>query len=309
MDKRFVHTVALISVCLLSIPLFLSGSIYAQSSGVIINVDGSITGTDNIQKNGDLYMLTGNISGGLQIQKDGITLDGAGFAIFGNGNGIGINISLNSGDLPVSRSIEALIIKNLVIENFTHGVYISNSGSNIFYGNTITGCQSGFWISGESKNDLLYNNFQDNVDGISFNFASGNNTVSHNNMVNSGITVWQSIQPWVDKNFWNDYIVKYPAATEIGNSGIGNTPYVYSSLNNFTDNNPLIREVSTSNIEFPTLTTPAATVNSTISMPLPTIEPLDQVLIGYFLAAVALLFVGLLFVAFLAFIKRRIKAK
>jgi hypothetical protein len=51
-------------------------------------------------------------------------------------------------------------------------------------------------------------------------------------------------------NYWSDYSTKYPHASEIGYSGIGNTPYVVSpSYSEFdpiayVDNFPLIRPFS-----------------------------------------------------------------
>ena len=49
----------------------------------------------------------------------------------------------------------------------------------------------------------------------------------------------------MDRNYWSDYLTKYPNAKEIGNSGIWDTPYNYGgSLGDFTDNHPLIEPVS-----------------------------------------------------------------
>ncbi len=33
----------------------------------------------------------------------------------------------------------------------------------------------------------------------------------------------------VDRNYWSDYLTKYPNATEIGSTGIGDTPYVFNA--------------------------------------------------------------------------------
>jgi len=292
MNRRIVLALVLVAVCLLLVYIFTSQSVNAQSvSGATINPDGSITGTNSIQRDGDTYRLTGNISGGLQIQKTGVIIDGAGYALIGDGTGRGIDLSINSGELPVFRSIETLTVKNLIITDFLYCVYIANSGSNIFYANTVTNCGTGFWITGDSNNDILYNTIQDNIDGVFINSATGNNMISHNNLINSGITVWHSTQPSVDKNYWNDYLPKYPTAIEIGNSGIGDIPYAYDSINNFTDNHPLIRPISTSNIEFPPeipsktgVPTPTATVAvvgsilncpATLSVSGPSAQPLE----------------------------------
>jgi len=282
----------------------------AQSTiGAIINSDGSVIGTSLIERNGDIYVFTGNISGGLQIQKSNITLNGAGFAIIGNNAGRGIDFSVNSENPSVSLSVENVTITNLIIKDFVTGVYAVNSGSNTFYGNIVSNCEVGFWISGSSNNGILYNTIQDNIDGIAINFATGNNVVSRNNMINSGVNVWQSAQPIIYKNYWNDYIVKYPNAKEIGNSGVGDTPYTYDALNNFTDNQPLIQPISI-DVEMPIITptsTSTPTVSPTSTVPLgmiPPEAPLDQVIIGYILAGVLLLVVVLIFITILRLMKR-----
>jgi len=247
MNKRIVLTLTLVSICLLSVYIFASQFVSAQSTaGAIINSDGSITGSSLIERNGDVYTLTGNISGGLQIQKTGITINGAGFALIGDGNGRGIDLSSNLGEQSVYSSVENVTVKNLVITDFTYGFYIGNSGSNIFYGNTVVNSEAAFWISGDSNNAILYNNIQDNVDGVSITYASGNNMISHNNLIDSGLTIWQSTQPIVDKNYWNDYTTKYPTAMEVGNSGVGDTPYTYDIINNYADKHPLMQPVATS---------------------------------------------------------------
>jgi parallel beta-helix repeat protein len=139
----------------------------AQSTiGAIINSDGSVIGTSLIERNGDIYVFTGNISGGLQIQKSNITLNGAGFAIIGNNAGRGIDFSVNSENPSVSLSVENVTITNLIIKDFVTGVYAVNSGSNTFYGNIVSNCEVGFWISGSSNNGILTILLQDNIAGI-----------------------------------------------------------------------------------------------------------------------------------------------
>ena len=101
MNKRIVLTLTLVSI--VCFPLhFASQFVSAQSTaGAILNSDGSITWSSLIERNGDVYTLTGNISGGLQIQKTGITINGAGFALIGDGNGRGIDLSSNLGEQSV----------------------------------------------------------------------------------------------------------------------------------------------------------------------------------------------------------------
>jgi hypothetical protein len=39
-------------------------------------------------------------------------------------------------------------------------------------------------------------------------------------------------------NYWSDYLTKYPNASEVGNTGIGDTPYIIDANN--VDNFPLM---------------------------------------------------------------------
>jgi len=308
MDKRIIF-VSIIFICIFSMYAIIYQPVTAQSTtGAIINSDGSVNGTHLIERNGDIYVLTGNISGGLQIQKSNITINGAGFAIIGNNAGRGIDLSVNSDTSSVSLPVENVTITNLIINDFITGICAVNSGSNTFYGNMVANCEVGFWISGRSNNGILYNTIQDNIDGIAINFATGNNIVSRNNLINNGVNVWQSAQPIIYKNYWNDYITKYPNAVEIGNSGVGDTPYIYDVLNNFTDSQPLMQPISI-DIEMPIITpsttTPIVSPTSTVPLGmLPPDAPLGQVIIGYILAGVLLLVVVLILITILRLMKR-----
>ena len=81
------------------------------------------------------------------------------------------------------------------------------------------------------------------------NYEANYNTVTENNLLNSGVIVWLSGYETVDKNYWSDYLTRYPNATEIDNIGIGNTPYVFDTAQNgsgtvyYQDNHPLMKPV------------------------------------------------------------------
>jgi parallel beta-helix repeat protein len=211
---------------------------------VYISDDGSVVGTNTIQRNGDVYTLTANISGGIQVQKSNIVIDGAGYAAKGNGEyGRGIDLSNGVGQDPSRTEINNVTVKNLKIIHCYYAISSENTHNNTFIGNYIEDCDTGFWITGSSNNTLRYNTVKDCVTGISINYA-GMNVITENNIINNSLLVWLSTEPMVDRNYWNDYLTKYPNAKEIGNSGIWNTPYDYGgSLGNFTDNHPLIEPV------------------------------------------------------------------
>ena len=86
------------------------------------------------------------------------------------------------------------------------------------------------------------------VAAISFDYG-GNATLTENNLTGNFL-VWLSLGGSADRNYWSDYLTKYPNATEIDNSGIGNQPYVYAAVQNYTqtiycqDNHPLMKPVA-----------------------------------------------------------------
>jgi len=221
----------------------------AQSVGsIIIDSDGSVIGTSSIHRNGDVYTLIGNLSAGIQVQRSNIIIDGDGYTIQGtSGYEIGVFLSNNVGQDPSRSLISNVTIKNLKIINCYYAIDCSNTNNNTFIGNYIENCDTGFWIIGSSNNTLMYNTVKDCATGISINY-SGFNIITENNIINNRLSVWLSTEPYVDMNYWSDYLTKYPNAKEIEMSGFYNlfwdTPYNYGgSLGNFTDNHPLINPI------------------------------------------------------------------
>lgn len=86
--------------------------IKAQSVDIIvINADGSVTGTNSIQQVGNTYTLTANITDSIQVQKSNIAIDGAGFAI----TGTGIDLTNGVFENPTNPTINNVTITNLII--------------------------------------------------------------------------------------------------------------------------------------------------------------------------------------------------
>jgi hypothetical protein len=260
-------------------------SVNAQFLGsVYIVADGSVVGTNTIQRNGNIYTLTGNISGGIQVQKSDIVIDGAGYTVQGNG-GVGIDLSNGIGQDPSRSTISNITIENLRIVNCSNGVFTNGGGNNTFYNDYVANCSRsqggfGFFLLGCSYNNISYCTF-DNESIISMDYQANYNTVTENNLMNSGILVWLSGYETVDKNYWSDYFTKYPNATEIDSSGIGNTPYVFYTAQNgsipviYQDNHPLINPISSLPISTPTPTQTSSPISTSTPSPSPsqTIEP------------------------------------
>ncbi len=72
-------------------------------------------------------------------------------------------------------------------------------------------------------------------------------------------------------NFWSDYKLRYPNATEIDNSGIGNTPYFINTVN--IDHYPLLHYGTFSmTAPTPTSTSNPTPIHTDSSSPSPPIE-------------------------------------
>jgi hypothetical protein len=127
----------------------------------------------------------------------------------------------------------------LYIESGSIGT--NGGGNDTFYNDYIPSIQF--------LGDCINNNITFcSVAAISFDYG-GNATMTENN-ISGNILVWLSFGGSADRNYWSDYLTKYPNATEIDNSGIGNQPYVYATVQNYTqtiycqDNHPLMKPVA-----------------------------------------------------------------
>jgi parallel beta-helix repeat protein len=233
--------VTLILTVVLILSLFAFQHVKAESNGTIyIRADGSLEGTDKIQCNGNVYTLTGNISFGIQVQKSYVVIDGAGYTIDGNGEEVGIDLSNGRGQDPSRTQINNITVKNLQIINCYSGIGNENTNNNTFIGNYVAGCDTGFWIIGSHNNTLTYNTIKDCVTGISINYGSSGNVIVENNIISSW-SVWLSPAPMVDRNYWGDYLTRFPNAKEIDNSGVWDTPYSHGGA--VIDYHPLVKPV------------------------------------------------------------------
>jgi hypothetical protein len=220
------------------------------TSSIVINPDGSVTGTYSIQQVGSTYTLTGNISGNIHVERSNIVINGSGYWLNGNG---GVGIALNDLNSYPTISVSNVTIENLHITDCSNGIFSNGGGNNTFYGDDFSNFeQAGFAIE---LMDCSYNNISyctvDSGSLISMDYSANLNTVTECNLPSYGILVWLSGSETVDRNYWSDYSTKYPNATEVDHSGVGNTPYVFYTVKNngtlldvFEDTHPLMKPVA-----------------------------------------------------------------
>jgi nitrous oxidase accessory protein NosD len=256
--------VLLLSAAVLTLVNIVTSNPMSVLPYITIKSDGSVEPKiEFINKVGNTYTLTANLSYNyaIRIQCSNIIFDGAGGTIngtlpsserlagwFSNGTGLHIesvtnvtvqnieitgfsdfDVSLtnsNACHLSKMKANDGLALENSSLNLITEcklaafteavqpGVYLSSSNSNRFYRNEI----EDIFLTSSNDNEFLENNFViDHFLGI------------------SGKNVWDNRSVG---NYWGDYLTKYPNASEIGNTGIGDTAYVIDVDN--VDNFPLM---------------------------------------------------------------------
>ncbi len=247
-DAEMKRTAIALTLVILFLFSFLFGQMLVQPAKsqflgrVQINPDGSIIGTDKIQHNGNIYTLTSNISEGIQIQKSNILLDGAGYAITGNGTGTGVDLT-NNREQDISRpTINNVTVKNLKIINFSLGIENTNAYNNTLINNYIENCSVHGIEIASNGTAVMYNTLKDT--NIRLFYVGNNNNITQNNFMNSELIVWMYLEaPLVDRNYWSNYTIRYPDAKELDNTGVWDTPYYVHFGSGFTDYHPLIEPV------------------------------------------------------------------
>jgi parallel beta-helix repeat protein len=231
-----------------------------------------------IQQKGDTYTLTSDVEGSIVVERNNTVLDGnehivAEISLIHMSNVIVKNFVLSIPTIVDSRfgfyaitirdSSKVTIINNTItgiwgiyelMGYFYAGIFVEGGGSNTIIKNNLVNNDYGIYLSGTKSNLIVENNIIDNETqagfstcGIKFNEAS-NNTIYHNNFMNKidyngQVSVYNSSNVWDGGypgggNYWVDYHKKYPGATEVDGSGIGDTPYVLDAQN--VDRYPLM---------------------------------------------------------------------
>ncbi len=268
--KKTALAVSLVLIGLLASVLILTSPIKAQELlNITIHPDGSVEPSISLlERNGATYTFEGDIFGTIWVQTNNIIIDGAGHTLQGNGINTGqnseIGILLGGPDLS-HRECWGVLVENLRIYNIPTGAFSVGGSNNSFIGNYFD--KSSMEIQGNANGtgDLIKHNNLVNATVLFDYNPNGTDIITENNFVNTTISLWLSNAPVVDRNYWSDYQTRYPNANEIDNTGIGNTPYVFSTAQNgsktvyYQDYHPLMKPVisSQANIpEFPLWTIP-----------------------------------------------------
>jgi len=245
---------------------------------ITVNADGSVSPlTAPINQTGNIYTLTSGVDGSISISRNNAVFDGQGYTLLGElslndvsnvtvknfitGYGglqteqVGIYLTETSNAVVANNTVTGMgSILAMNAEGLYAGIYVDDGGSNVITGNILLNDMDGMDFYNTENNLIVGNSITDMSNpwdgygpGVFFDHAS-NNTIYHNNfMINPAVQQQasgsNSINIWDDGypsggNYWSDYQTRYPNATEIGSSGIGNTPYVIDANN--TDRYPLM---------------------------------------------------------------------
>jgi hypothetical protein len=244
-----------------------------QVPSIRINSDGSITPeTDLISRNGNVYTLTADVNEyQITIERSNIVLDGAGYTLRianGSNNGVYLGFLTN----VTIRNIEIIAFYTAISMHYCSRCHITGVKTSKYISlgysdyNTVTestariSLQGDILASTQPNNNLFYRN---NLTEIVFTGAQASvesNIFYKNNMLLDYDNLYifplpNKVNSWDNGsvgNYWSDYLTRYPNASEIGNTGIGDMPYVIDEDN--VDYYPLMYPYDIENdvIAFPT---------------------------------------------------------
>lgn len=205
-----------------------------------------------------LYLIMSHSN---QIENNEISGNGEGICLHGsNQNTIKSNILENNmgSTVILFDCVNDTITANTINANNGPGVKLWSTEQTDVYGNDITGNSLGILLDGAQENNIHHNNIADNTgfgmqlkSASFFSGASTNNTITQNKFIDNqpdgmdvsipGTYDWTRVEPeyemvpgpgntW-EGNYWSDYQTRYPNASEVGDTGVGDTPYIINENN------------------------------------------------------------------------------
>jgi parallel beta-helix repeat protein len=267
MRKRL--TLLLVLVFLAASCTIVAKPVKAQYQGdITIKADGSVNpSTAPIERLGASYILTSNVAGNIAVDANNIVFDGnghtiSGFQMYSVKNETIRNFIIAGGYIGIALGdVSNVTITNNTITTGTSalpftptgGIYVIRGSFNIISGNNFVNNKVGINLAECPHNVIVGNNFTGCSIALLL-YDSASNTIYHNNFIKNAVILEDtgylgygivSVNIWDDGhqfgNYWSDYLVRYPNATEIDTSGVGDTPY-FVKPNNYVDPATLSRQ-------------------------------------------------------------------
>jgi nitrous oxidase accessory protein NosD len=212
---------------------FSGGGLYGQQinnciisenyfSSPIATIDFSASNYNNITKN---YVRTIIVLGEYSPCSFNILSEN----IF-NGRGVGIRLMGGSSNNSVIHN---------AIQTENTNIVLMNAQNNLIFENSLMNSKLGIGIDNSM---IIDKNLP----------SSSNNTFFLNNFLNctKPVVIKQGCINFWDNgsigNYWNDYLAKYPTASEIGDNGVGDIPYMLDANN--SDSYPLMEPFNVFNV-------------------------------------------------------------
>jgi parallel beta-helix repeat protein len=204
--------------------------IYSYNYGTYLQNSTNITLSGNIITQNDKGIFEKN-SSFVTIFKNNITAND--YGVFITDQSFNNNLSNNhiessmSFGVTLNQSVGNIIFGNNLT---TSSVDFESGSNNLVAGNLFYSGYFGIYMNGETNSTVAANNFTacsfaidspGGAFGNLFYMNSFNNTHT-NEFSGKEHSAWDN---GTLGNYWSDYFTRYPNATEIGNSGIGDTPY------------------------------------------------------------------------------------
>jgi len=195
---------------------------------ITICSDGSISPSNAPRKvSGCNYKMKDNVIGTITIDKDDVTLNGNGYRLYGPGYDagykVGVNVSYNEG----------IMVKNMIIEDFRHGINLLCVNDSIIKDNMISGVLNGIRLDSSNDNIIRENTISELHYGIAL------RDCDNNNIVLNGIFGKNSDYPDVGIGFWegcDENMIKDNMIYDLVGTGI----YLQTSCNENMIKNNLI---------------------------------------------------------------------
>ena len=169
------------------------------------------------------------------------------YGIYGNSdmkNNVFFNNTLeyNQDGIEFYYAVNNSIIGNEIVYNSMYGIFISSgSDGNVVSHNYLKDNNYGIRFKGVSYNEIYANTVVDCEIGLYSCCGSRDNILYYNSLINNTKQAADAFTNSWDNgefgNYWNDYSIKYPNATQI--NGIWNTSYNIPDGHN-KDNFPLV---------------------------------------------------------------------
>jgi parallel beta-helix repeat protein len=145
----------------------------------------------------------------------------------------GIFINAASNVLVKDNDVSNDTLRGIYVYNCLNTIVMDNRVDNI-PGNKTENVFGAIDLENSRNSTIVDNELKNSLSGVYFDANATYSEIYHNNFINNTEpiiniggenTIWDNGSA-SGGNYWSDYLTRYPNATEIDHTGIGNTPYV-----------------------------------------------------------------------------------